>query len=55
MMARPFLASVRHKEAEGGLTTMWRGWQYLVPVEGNGERGWSFGVGWMRCEMLWGF
>jgi hypothetical protein len=49
MTVRPFLASTRHEEAEGGLTTMRRGWQCLVPVEGNGERGRSFGEGPMRC------
>jgi hypothetical protein len=54
MTARPFLASVRHEEAEGGLVTMRRGWRCLVPVEENGER-WRTSDEWqMRCGMLWG-
>jgi hypothetical protein len=52
MMARPFLASARSEEAEGGLTTMRRGRRRLVPVEGNGERGRSSGEESMRCGIL---
>jgi hypothetical protein len=39
MTARPFLASARHEEAEGGLTMMRRGRWHLVLVEVNGGRG----------------
>jgi hypothetical protein len=54
MTLRPFLASARHEDAEGGLAMMRRGWQHLVLVQGNGEKGKSSGEGRMRCGMLWG-
>jgi hypothetical protein len=54
MTARPFLASVRHEGAQGGLAMMRRGRWRLVLVEGNGERRRSSCEGRMRCGMLWG-
>jgi hypothetical protein len=54
MTARPFLVSVRHVVAEDGIATMRTGRWYMVPVEGNVDRGRSSDEGWMRCGMLWG-